>query len=101
MGGTKEFLERVYKKNSNFVYRKIANESIIIPIVNNSADLTSIYTLNETADFIWNELGKNKNIESIINSLTKEFGTSYDEAIDDTITFIKNLKKLGLIDIGQ
>lgn len=94
-------MERVYKKNNNFVYRKIGDESIIIPIKNDSADLTSLYTLNETADFIWNELGKNKNIESIINCLIKEFGVSYDEAFNDTIRFIKDLKKLGFIDLGR
>lgn len=87
------------KKSSNFVYRKIADESIIIPIKNDSADLASIYTLNETADFVWNKLDENGSVEGIINSLIKKFNVSHDEASCDLMALIGELEKAGLIEI--
>jgi hypothetical protein len=46
-------LEKVYKKSDSMVSRKIGDESILVPIRQNAGDLDSIYTLNDTAAYIW------------------------------------------------
>ncbi|MFZ6016559.1 MAG: PqqD family protein [Nitrospirota bacterium] len=48
-----DLLEKVYKKSDSIVFRKIADEFILVPIRQKVVDLKSIYTLNEVSAFIW------------------------------------------------
>jgi len=45
-------MDTVYSKNPEIVFRRIADEFILVPIRQKAVDLKSIYTLNETAAFI-------------------------------------------------
>jgi len=44
---------KCFVKESNFVTRCIADETIIVPIRDTVGDLDSIYTLNEVGTTIW------------------------------------------------
>ena len=48
-----EDLEKTYGKNENFVYRRISDETILVPIKDNVGDMGSIYNLNEVGAFVW------------------------------------------------
>ena len=48
-----DYLERRYAKDPNMVFRDIEGEMILVPIRRRTADLESIYTLNETGARIW------------------------------------------------
>ncbi|MBU0878033.1 MAG: PqqD family protein [Candidatus Omnitrophica bacterium] len=43
----------VYKKNKNMVTRKIADETILLPIYKTSKEINCIYTLNKPASIVW------------------------------------------------
>jgi hypothetical protein len=43
----------IYTKSPDIVFRRIADEVILVPIRRNTADLEKIYTLNASASFIW------------------------------------------------
>ncbi|MBU0694702.1 MAG: PqqD family protein [Candidatus Omnitrophica bacterium] len=43
----------VYKKNKNMVTRKIADETILLPIYRTSKEINCIYTLNKPASIVW------------------------------------------------
>jgi hypothetical protein len=44
--------EQTYKRNENFVFRQIENETILVPIKDNVGDMNCIYNLNEVGAFI-------------------------------------------------
>ncbi|MGD8765332.1 MAG: PqqD family protein [Desulfobacteraceae bacterium] len=84
-------MNRRYKRNEDFVYRKIENETILVPIKNNVGDMGSIYNLNEVGAFIWENLDGEKTLGDLKNMVTEEFDVSDQEAEEDLIQFVGDL----------
>ena len=78
-----EGLDKIYKKNENFVFRKIENETILVPIKDNVGDMGSIYNLNEVAAFVWEQLDGKKSLRDIKHCLSEEYEVTGEEAEDD------------------
>ncbi|MCM8771167.1 MAG: PqqD family protein [Candidatus Omnitrophica bacterium] len=90
------FLEKRYQKSPDVVFRKIADEMILVPIRNNVGDLESIYTLNEIAARIWEVIDK-KDVQSIKEMLLNEFDIDEKSVEKDLIDFLTDLEKMGFI----
>lgn len=90
-------LDQRYKRNEDFVYRKIEDETILVPIKNNVGDMGSIYNLNEVGAFIWEHLDGEKTLEDLKNMVTAEFDVSDQEAEEDLIQFVDDLKDIEAI----
>ena len=80
-----------YKRNEDFVYRKIENETILVPIKNNVGDMGCIYNLNEVGAFVWEHLDGEKTLDDLKNMVTQEFDVSAQEAEEDLIQFVGDL----------
>jgi len=76
----KEFYELCYKKSSNVVARKIADELILVPISRKKSDIESIYTLNKVAAIIWDNIDGKNNTGYILKEILKNFDVSEKEA---------------------
>ena len=81
----------IYKKNDNFVYRRIENETILVPIKDNVGDMGSIYNLNPVAAFIWLQLDGEASVRDIQTRLTAEFDVSDGQAATDLGELINDL----------
>jgi hypothetical protein len=92
-----ENLEKKYERNENFVYRKIENETILVPIKDNVGDMGSIYNLNEVAAFIWERLDGEKRLLDIENMIVDEFEVSPEKAQADLREFVSQLKEIDAI----
>jgi len=90
-------LKKKYRKNEDFVYRKIQDETILVPIKDNVGDMGSIYNLNEVAAFIWEQLDGKKTLLDIKNMILKEFEISSEEAEDDLAEFVSELRGIEAI----
>ena len=90
-------MNRKYKRNEDFVYRKIEDETILVPIKNNVGDMGSIYNLNEVGAFIWEHLDGEKTLDDLKNMVTQEFDVPPHEAETDLCEFINDLKEIDAI----
>jgi len=90
-------LDQQYKRNENFVYRKIENETILVPIKNNVGDMSCIYNLNEVGAFIWDHLDGEKTLNDILNMVADEFDVSDQDAEIDLHDYISDLNEIGAI----
>jgi len=90
-------LEQRYKRNENFVYRKIENETILVPIKENVGDMSCIYNLNEVGAFIWEQLDGKKTLNDILNRITEEFDITVQDAQIDLSDYISDLKEIHAI----
>ncbi|MCU0594857.1 MAG: PqqD family protein [Desulfobacterota bacterium] len=86
-----DLLERVFKRNDDIVFRKIGDESLLVPIRQGVGDLESIYTLNETAARIWELLDGTATGKEIRNKITEEFDVTPEEADKDLIQLLEEL----------
>ena len=87
-------IENLYKLKSRFVARKVGNEVVVVPLVNNVAQMERLYTLNETAGFLWENLNETATVESLKTALLENFDVEDSVAEQDIENFLENLKKL-------
>jgi len=90
-------MEQQYRRNANFVYRKIENETILVPIKNNVGDMSCLYNLNEVGAFIWEQLDGEKTLNDILNMITEEFDVTTEDAEIDLNDYINDLDEIGAI----
>ena len=90
-------LEKKYKRNENFVFRKIGDEMILVPIKDNVGDMGYIYNLNELGAFIWEHLDGSNQLVEVNKMILEEFEVSDQEAKEDLSTFLGDLEEIGAI----
>ena len=90
-------IDQVFRKNENFVFRQIDDETILVPIKDNMGDMGSLYNLNEVGAFIWGYFDGQKTIGDIKDRIVKEFEISEEEAQQDLIEFVNQLKEIDAI----
>ncbi|MBI5217551.1 MAG: PqqD family protein [Bacteroidia bacterium] len=89
-----DILAKIYNKKNNLVSRKIGDEYILVPIINNIAEMDKVYTLNEVGAFIWDNIDGKNNIRQIIHSVTSEFDVDEVTATADVTEFIKMMENI-------
>jgi hypothetical protein len=90
-------LKSILSHSSSIVTRKTGNEYVLVPITNNIADMNSVYTLNETGAFIWEQIDGKRSIEEIITALTNVYDIDKQNAESDVNTFVENMSKYLII----
>jgi hypothetical protein len=90
-------LDKVYKKSDSIVFRKIADEFILVPIRQNVGDLESISTLNEVAARIWELIDGKMKVREIKDEIVEEFEVTPQRAQKDLIEYLNQLEKIEAI----
>ena len=88
---------RVFRKDSSCVTRQIGDETIIVPIRANAADLTAVYTLNESASRVWQCIDGQSTVAHLVNVICSEYDVTLPEAERDVMTLIGSLESAGLV----
>jgi len=69
-------MEKKYIRNPNFIFRKIVDETILVPIRQNVAELNCIYSLNEVGSFLWQKLAEPQDLSTLQSAVVSEFAAS-------------------------
>jgi hypothetical protein len=85
-------LNSVLSHSPSVVTRKTGNEYVLVPVANNIADMNSVFTLNETGAYIWEQIDGKRNVSEIIASLTTEYEIDGETAEKDVFEFINSMK---------
>ena len=86
-----------FAKKGEFVARKIAGETILVPVRGRVGDLDAIYNLNEVGGFIWTLLDGRSAFDQIVEAVCSEFDVQPDQAARDTAEFLGALADAGLV----
>jgi hypothetical protein len=85
-------LKGAYIPSADVVVREIHGELIIVPITSGAGDIEdALLTLNETGKAVWQELKKEKDLNTVIKTLTREFNASEEEVASGVTGFIAEL----------
>ena len=90
-------MTRIYSRSPDIVFRKIADECVLVPIRKNVADLESIYALNEIAARIWELIDGKRTAAEIQQMIIGEFDVSPQQAEIDLAQLFQKLKDTGSI----
>lgn len=91
------YLERCYQRSPDIVFRKIADEVILVPIRQNVGDLESIYTLNEVAARIWELIDGKRNIKEVKDIIVEDFEVTPQQVEKDIEELLKKLVEIKAI----
>ena len=85
-------IQTLYKLKTKFVAREMDNEMILVPLTGNVAHMNELFTLNETAKFIWENTKENTTLSDIENLMTEEFDIDPETAKKDIELFLNRLE---------
>ena len=79
-----------------FINRNVCGESVLLATGQENIDFTNIISLNETANFLWNELAQREDftIDDMVELLTGEYEVEADEAKADCRHWCSNGRTL-------
>ena len=84
-------LNSILSRSPSVVTRKTGNEYVLVPVANNIADMNSVYTLNETGAFIWDQIDGKRTVSEIITAVAQEYDIDKDTASNDVLDFVGNM----------
>jgi len=84
-------LDDVLIRSDRMVGRKVANDFLLVPIVNRGADADSLYDLNPMGAFIWEQFDGSRDGHTIVKSLTERFEVEHPQAAADYLEFVGKL----------
>lgn len=93
--------ETQIKRNDDFIFRKIVNEMILVPVKHDVADMEHIFTLNEVGAFVWEKLSKSSTIEELQQDILDEFEVDLAMAQQDLQVFLEDLEAFQALEWSQ
>ena len=92
-------LNTIYRKKENIVTRRIAGETLLVPIRSQVADMQNIFALtHSTAEYIWQQLDGKQNLQHIHQGIMDNFQVENQQALSDLQEFISRLLEAGIIE---
>ncbi len=82
-----------YRVKQGYITQKIGGKTTLF-----SGEDSVLFTLNETAGYIFNCIKLHWSIEKIVNGLTKEYHVSKETAKKDVVSLLQTLQKKGIIE---
>ncbi len=90
--------KKAYRKREEIIARKIADETILVPIRGKLADMQKIFSLNPVAEYIWTHLEQKVPVEDILSMVINEFDVEEKKAEEDLIELINAFLAENLIE---
>ena len=86
-----------YLRNPNYIYRKIVDESVLVPVYNNVADMNCIYTLNGMGAFLWEHLAAPVTREELEAFVLAEYNAQPEVLVADLEKFLIEMVSIGAL----
>lgn len=83
---------------TGLVCRRIANETILVPVASQVGDLDSIYTLNGVGPAVWTLLREPVSVRQIVEVLCAEYDVAPGVASKDVAEFLDRLLEQKLVE---
>jgi hypothetical protein len=86
-----------YERNPDFIFRKIVDEAVLVPIHRDVADMECIYTLSEVGALIWQELDAPATEAELQKAILDQYEASPEAVAVDLDRFLRGMVEIGAI----
>jgi hypothetical protein len=86
-----------FTRNPDYIFRKIVDELVLIPIHKDVADMDSLLSLNEVGAFIWEQLATPISLEELNTAVFEEFTVDAEIVAEDVKLFLGELSEFGAV----
>jgi len=95
--GAKSRMKSTITKTDQVVERKVRDNLILVPMKTGPARLDALYTLNETAGFIWDSITPGITRDELVARLVAKYDVSEATARQDVQRVLERLTAIGAI----
>ena len=88
---------RRFRKNGRAAVRRIADETLLVPVCGRPSQMKNVYILNELAEFIWRRLDEEPTLDELVASVVDRFEVDRKRARRDAAEFVGRLLENDLI----
>ncbi len=89
--------EERFIRNPDFIFRRIVDETILVPVHRNLAEMDCIYTLNELGASLWEKLAAPASKQELRQFLLDEYETDIETVTADLDRFMDELLAIGAL----
>ena len=86
-----------YGRNPDFIYRKIVEEYVLVPLHQNVADMECVYTLNEVGAFIWENLTQPASKADLQKAMLDAYDAEPEVLVADLEQFLDEMTAIGAL----
>lgn len=86
-----------YERNPDFIFRKIVDEMVLVPIHQDVADMDCIYTLNEVGASVWGKLDRPATRAELRSGLLEEYDADPEMLAADLEGFLAEMAVIGAV----
>ena len=89
--------EARYERNEDYIFRRIVDELVLVPIRQNVADMDCIYTMNAVGAFIWEKLDSGAALGELQAAVAGEYEADPQDVAVDVSQFLAELVAAGAV----
>ena len=86
------------KTKEGFMLRNVAGRDVVVAVGAALVDFNGLISLNETGAFLWKELEKGADYETLLSRLLEEYDTDAETAKEGIDAFLEKARSAGLIE---
>ena len=94
-GGTQ--VEQLFVRSQTVVSRRVAGETLVVPVRGRVGDLASIYSFNQTGSLIWQSLESPRGFAELVSIVEQEYVVEHDQARRDVKQFLQDMLSADLV----
>jgi hypothetical protein len=94
-------LTDLYVRSQSVVSRRIAGETLIVPVRGKVGDLASIYSFNATGTLLWESLASPQSFADLVEVIHREYAVEVEQADRDVRQFLSDAISAGLIEMSK
>ena len=83
-------------KKEQFAARKVGEELVLVPLKNNIAQMTEMFTLNPVAAFIWENINDQTTEVDLVQNIVEEFDVDIQTAKEDLMQFVSEINSINI-----
>lgn len=88
---------QLFKRNPDYVFRKIVDEYVLVPVHQNVVNMECIYTLNDVGALLWEGLAAPVSLAKLAEAVMNDFEVDHDTVQRDLHDFITEMETCGAV----
>jgi len=77
-----------FEKSPNFVEKRVGDEMILVPLSQQVAQMSEVFTLNDVGAFIWDLIAIPHTLEQLVQQVVDHFEVASQIAQNDIVAFL-------------
>lgn len=89
--------DELFTRNPDFIFRRIIDETILVPVHRDLAEMDCIYTLNELGALLWEKLETPASKIELRKAILDTYDAAEETAAEDLDRFLEEMQSIGAL----